>query len=119
MTSDAYWPPCHASRLISAILWQKDDDGDYFGVAFSISNCAIVKVAKGAHAMTFSHSDALQFVPSFFTDSPSAPGMTHCPEFVLAVCHLANQGTKRSHCHRSQKKRTTNKRHVKSWRSTT
>ncbi|OAX35935.1 hypothetical protein K503DRAFT_867926 [Rhizopogon vinicolor AM-OR11-026] len=64
------------SRLIDEILAQKDNPGDYFGVAFSISHCAIVKVVKYTHAATFGHTGALQFLPSFFADSPSTPGIT-------------------------------------------
>ncbi|OAX34609.1 hypothetical protein K503DRAFT_724237 [Rhizopogon vinicolor AM-OR11-026] len=64
------------SRLIHEILEQKDNPGDYFGVAFSIFHCAIVKVFKDMHATTFSHTGALQFLPSFFADSPSTPGIT-------------------------------------------
>lgn len=64
------------SRLIKAILEQRDAPGDYFGVAFSVSHCAIVKVVKNAHTATFSHTAALQFLPSFFSESPSTPGIT-------------------------------------------
>ncbi|KAG1737103.1 uncharacterized protein EDB91DRAFT_1337292 [Suillus paluster] len=64
------------SRLINAILEQRDVPGDYFGIAFSIAHCAIVKVAKRAHKTTFSHTPTLQFLPSFYADSPSTPGIT-------------------------------------------
>ncbi|KAG1729435.1 hypothetical protein EDB19DRAFT_1856725 [Suillus lakei] len=64
------------SRLITAISEQKDVPGNYFGVAFSIYHCAIVKVVKDAHSTTFSHTAALQFLPSFFAESPSTPGIT-------------------------------------------
>ncbi|OJA10652.1 hypothetical protein AZE42_07274 [Rhizopogon vesiculosus] len=64
------------SRLIHEISEQKDNPGDYFGVAFFIFHCAIVKVVKDTHATTFSHTGALQFLPSFFADSPSTPGIT-------------------------------------------
>ncbi|KAG2139124.1 uncharacterized protein EDB93DRAFT_1164234 [Suillus bovinus] len=63
------------SRLIESILEQRDAPGDYFGVAFSVSHCAIVKVIKDIHT-TFSHTTALQFLPSFFAVSPSTPGIT-------------------------------------------
>ncbi|KAG2346523.1 hypothetical protein BDR05DRAFT_959449 [Suillus weaverae] len=65
-----------ASRLINAIIEQKDDPGHYFGIAFSVFHCAIVKVVKNAHTMTFSHTSALQFLPSFHAYSPSTPGIT-------------------------------------------
>lgn len=64
------------SRLIKTILEQRDAPGDYFGVAFSVSQCAIVKVVKDAYTTTFSHTTALQFLPSFFSESPSTPGIT-------------------------------------------
>ncbi|KAG0701203.1 hypothetical protein DFH29DRAFT_852784 [Suillus ampliporus] len=64
------------SRLINAILEQQDVPGDYFGVAFSVAHCAIIKVVKHAHTTTFSHTAALQFVPSPYADSPSTPGIT-------------------------------------------
>ncbi|OAX35933.1 hypothetical protein K503DRAFT_772995 [Rhizopogon vinicolor AM-OR11-026] len=63
------------SRLIDEILEQKGNPGDYFGVAFSISHCAIVKVVRDTHATTFSHTGTLQFLPSSFAESPSTPGI--------------------------------------------
>ena len=70
------------SRLINAISKQKNTPGDYFGVAFSVHHCAVVKLVKGEHATTFSHTDTLQFLPSFFGDSPSTPG-------IVALARLA------------------------------
>ncbi|OAX37244.1 hypothetical protein K503DRAFT_743039 [Rhizopogon vinicolor AM-OR11-026] len=64
------------SRLIDAILEEKDNPGDYFGVAFSVYHCAIVKVVKDAHITTFSHTTPFEFLPSFYADSPSTPGIT-------------------------------------------
>jgi hypothetical protein len=64
------------SRLIDAIIEQKEDPGDYFGVAFSVYHCVIVKVIKDAHTTKFSHTAALQFLPSFHAYSPSTPGIT-------------------------------------------
>ncbi|KAG2030746.1 hypothetical protein BDR03DRAFT_877571 [Suillus americanus] len=64
------------SRLINVIMEQRDNPGHYFGIAFSIFHCAIVKVVKDAHTTTFSHTSALQFLPSFFAHSPSTPGIT-------------------------------------------
>ncbi|OAX34615.1 hypothetical protein K503DRAFT_430709 [Rhizopogon vinicolor AM-OR11-026] len=64
------------SRLINAILEQKNSPGDCFGVAFSVYHCAIVKVVRDAHTTTFSHTAALQFLPSFNAYSPSTPGIT-------------------------------------------
>ncbi|KAG1729436.1 hypothetical protein EDB19DRAFT_1743456 [Suillus lakei] len=64
------------SRLITAVLEQKDAPGDYFGIAFSVFHCAIIKVVKDTHTTTFSHTTALQFLPSFSSDSPSTPGIT-------------------------------------------
>ncbi|KAG0703387.1 hypothetical protein DFH29DRAFT_998535 [Suillus ampliporus] len=64
------------SRLIAAILEQKDVPGDYFGIAFSMYHCAIVKVVNDAQTTTFSHTAVLQFLPSFDAESPSTPGIT-------------------------------------------
>ncbi|KAG2142397.1 hypothetical protein DEU56DRAFT_733919 [Suillus clintonianus] len=64
------------SRLINAISEQKDNPGSYFGIAFSVYHCVVVKVVKDAHTMTFSHTDALQFLPSFYAETPSTPGIT-------------------------------------------
>jgi hypothetical protein len=70
------------SRLINAILEEKDSPGDYFGVIFSVQHCAVVKVVKDEHTATFSHTDALQFLPSFYGYSPSTPG-------IVALSRLA------------------------------
>ncbi|KAG2045185.1 hypothetical protein BDR03DRAFT_938124 [Suillus americanus] len=86
------------SRLINEIVEQKDNSGDYFGIAFSVYHCALVKVVKDAHTMTFSHTNALQFLPSFYADSPSTPGITALArlgiridpalfERVMEICH--------------------------------
>lgn len=64
------------SRLLNAILEEKDSPGHYFGIAFSVFQCAIVKVVKDAHTTTFSHTSVLQFLPSFYAFSPSTPGIT-------------------------------------------
>lgn len=64
------------SRLIDEISKRKDSPGHYVGIAFSVFHCAIVKVVKDAHAITFSHTSALQFLPSFHAHSPSTPGIT-------------------------------------------
>ena len=63
------------SRLIDEILEQKDNPGDYYGVAFSVYHCAIVKVVKDAHKTMFSHTVSLQFLPSLYAESPSTPGI--------------------------------------------
>ncbi|KAG2064507.1 hypothetical protein BDR04DRAFT_1109972 [Suillus decipiens] len=64
------------SRLIDEISKRKDSHGCYFGIAFSVFHCAVVKVVKDAHTTTFSHTSALQFLPSFHAHSPSTPGIT-------------------------------------------
>ncbi|KAG1834050.1 hypothetical protein DFJ58DRAFT_619173, partial [Suillus subalutaceus] len=88
------------SRLINAIVEQKDNPGHYFGIAFSVFHCAIVKVVKDARATTFSHTSALQFLLSFFAHSPSTPGITALARLgyhidpalfkrAVEVCHYA------------------------------
>jgi len=64
------------SRLIDEILEETDSPGDYFEAAFSILHCAIIKVVKDVYTTTFSHTAALEFLPSFYADSPSMPGIT-------------------------------------------
>ncbi|KAG2152710.1 hypothetical protein DEU56DRAFT_691997, partial [Suillus clintonianus] len=64
------------SRLINAISEQKNNPGSYFGIAFSVFHCVVVNVVKDAHTMSFSHTDALQFLPSFYAETPSTPGIT-------------------------------------------
>ncbi|KAG0703388.1 hypothetical protein DFH29DRAFT_444726 [Suillus ampliporus] len=66
------------SRLINVILEQnlKDLPGDCFRIAFSVSHCAIVKVVKDTHMTMFSYTTALQFLPSFYAESPSTLGIT-------------------------------------------
>ncbi|KAG1889246.1 hypothetical protein F4604DRAFT_1950204 [Suillus subluteus] len=88
------------SRLINAIVEQKDNPGHYFGIAFSVFHCAIVKVVKDARTTTFNHTSALQFLPSFFAHSPSTPGITALARLgyridpalfkrAVEVCHYA------------------------------
>ncbi|KAG2357538.1 hypothetical protein BDR07DRAFT_1297459 [Suillus spraguei] len=64
------------SCLIDEISKRKDNPGHYFGIAFSVFHCAVVKVVKDAHTMIFSHMSPLQFLPSFHAHSPSTPGIT-------------------------------------------
>ncbi|KAG2109561.1 uncharacterized protein F5147DRAFT_611633 [Suillus discolor] len=95
------------SRLINAIMEQKDNPGEYFGVAFSVYHCAVVKVIKDAHTMKFSHTSALQFLPSFYAHSPSTPGITALArlgfridpalfERVVDICHYVRYKTEKS-----------------------
>ncbi|KAH9077835.1 hypothetical protein EDB83DRAFT_2346442 [Lactarius deliciosus] len=49
--------------------------GIIYGVAFSIFHCVIVRINTQS-GFTFEHSDALQFLPSFYADTPSTPGIT-------------------------------------------
>jgi hypothetical protein len=82
---DERWLQFSISRLIDAILRQKDDPDDYFGVSFSVHHCVVVKVVKGEHTTTFSHTGALQFLPSFYADSPSTPGITALARLAYRV----------------------------------
>lgn len=49
--------------------------GIIYGVAFSIFHCVVVRI-NTQNGFTFEHSDALQFLPSFYADTPSTPGIT-------------------------------------------
>lgn len=73
---DERCPQASVSRLIDEISKQKDNPGHYFGIAFSVFHCAVVKVVKDAHTISFSHTSAVQFLPSFCAYSPSTPGIT-------------------------------------------
>ncbi|KAG2057133.1 hypothetical protein BDR06DRAFT_220014 [Suillus hirtellus] len=95
------------SRLINAIMEQKDNPGEYFGVAFSVYHCAVVKVVKDGHTMNFSHTSALQFLPSFYAHSPSTPGITALArlgfridpalfERVVDICYYGRNKTEKS-----------------------
>lgn len=95
------------SRLINAIMEQKDNPGEYFGVAFSVYHCAVVKVVKDAHTMRFSHTSALQFLPSFYAYSPSTPGINALArlgfridpalfERVVDICYHVRNKTEKS-----------------------
>lgn len=54
--------------------------GIIYGVAFSIFHCVVVHI-NTQNGFTFKHSNALQFLPSFYADTPSTPGIT-------ALAHL-------------------------------
>ncbi|KAG1745726.1 hypothetical protein EDB19DRAFT_1958156 [Suillus lakei] len=73
---DNIWQVCHPEPKRKEFTWKKDNPGHYFGIAFAVYHCAIVKVVKDAHTITFSHTNALQFIPSFYAHSPSTPGIT-------------------------------------------
>jgi hypothetical protein len=49
--------------------------GIIYGVAFSIFHCVVVRINTQS-GFTFEHSDALQFLPSSYADTPSTPGIT-------------------------------------------
>ncbi|KAG1813583.1 uncharacterized protein BJ212DRAFT_1300978 [Suillus subaureus] len=88
------------SRLINAIMEQKDNPGHCFGITFSVFHCIIVKVIKDTYTVIFSHMSTLQFLPSFFAHSPSMPGITALTHLgyhinhalfkrAVEVCHYA------------------------------
>ncbi|KAH7905946.1 hypothetical protein BJ138DRAFT_1163770 [Hygrophoropsis aurantiaca] len=57
-----------------------------FGVAFSVHHCIVVRVLrKPDNKISYQHTPALQFVPSFFADSPSTPGITALARLAFSV----------------------------------
>lgn len=64
------------ARLVADVMKRPDNPTDIvYGVAFSIFHCVIVRIDT-QNGFTFEHSDALQFLPSFYATSPSTPGIT-------------------------------------------
>jgi hypothetical protein len=49
--------------------------GTIYGVAFSIFHCAIVRVDKDELGISFAHTPALQFLPSFYARTMYTPGI--------------------------------------------
>jgi hypothetical protein len=62
--------------LVADVMKRPDNLTDIvYGVAFSIFHCVIVRI-DARTGFTFEHSDALQFLSSFYATSPSTPGIT-------------------------------------------
>ena len=61
--------------LVHHINTTPDKVGTIYGVAFSIFHCAIVRVDKGPQGTSFTHTPALQFLPSFYARKMSTPGI--------------------------------------------
>jgi len=49
--------------------------GIVYGIGFSFTHCVVVRINMDDHG-SFKHTPALQFLPSFFTESSSTPGIT-------------------------------------------
>ena len=54
---------------------QDGEVGTVYGIACSIFHCAVVRVDKEAEGISFAHTPALQFLPSFFARKISTPGI--------------------------------------------
>jgi hypothetical protein len=62
--------------LVADVMKRPDNPrGIIYGVAFSIFHCVVVRINTQS-GFTFEHSDALQFLPSFYADTPATPGIT-------------------------------------------
>ena len=62
--------------LVHHINTAQDKVGTIFGIACSIFHCAIVRVDKDiVQGTSFSHTPALQFLPSFYAKKMSTPGI--------------------------------------------
>jgi hypothetical protein len=62
-------------ELVHHINTSQDRVGTIYGIAFSIFHCAIVRVDKDGQGTSFSHTPALQFLPSFYARKISTPGI--------------------------------------------
>ena len=49
--------------------------GTFYGIACSIFHCAIVRLDKDKQGISFAHTPALQFLPSFYAREISTPGI--------------------------------------------
>jgi hypothetical protein len=62
--------------LVHHINTSQDKVGTIYGIAFSIFHCAIVRLDEvGQQGTSFSHTPALQFLPSFYARKISTPGI--------------------------------------------
>ena len=52
-----------------------DRVGIIYGITFSIFHCAIVRVDKDEQGISFAHTSALQFLPSFYARTMFTPGI--------------------------------------------
>lgn len=66
------------SELVEHILEITDGKDIVYGVAFSVFHCAIVRVDTGAglDGPSVRHTPTLNFIPSYYAESPSTPGIT-------------------------------------------
>ena len=90
--------------LVRHISTAQDSDGEegtgtVYGIACSIFHCAVVRVDKDVERTSFSHTPALQFLPSFFARKISMPGIeaisrlgcrTSGVEFLTAISDAYN-----------------------------
>jgi hypothetical protein len=62
-------------NLVHHINTTHDNVGTSYGIACSIFHCAIVRVDKDLKGTSFTHTSALQFLPSFCARKMSTPGI--------------------------------------------
>ncbi|KAH7906113.1 hypothetical protein BJ138DRAFT_1072107, partial [Hygrophoropsis aurantiaca] len=77
------------ARVVSAVQKQdKENQGIVFGVLFSFLHCVILKIDTsqlGNAGELFTHTPPLSFLPSWFANEPSTPGITALARF--GYCH--------------------------------
>ncbi|KII94904.1 hypothetical protein PLICRDRAFT_82745, partial [Plicaturopsis crispa FD-325 SS-3] len=62
-------------ELVEVVLKDASKTGVIYGVAFSIFDCVVVKIDKDAGGC-FDYTPVLRFLPSFYADTSSTPGIT-------------------------------------------
>jgi hypothetical protein len=62
-------------KLVYRINTTQDKVGTIYGIAYSTFHCAIVRVDKDPQGISFAHTPALQFLPSFYARKMSTPGI--------------------------------------------
>jgi hypothetical protein len=63
------------TEIVKAVMERPNMQGIVYGIGFSLFHCVIVRINVDDHG-SFNHTPALQFLPSFYTHSPSTPGIT-------------------------------------------
>ncbi|PCH42212.1 hypothetical protein WOLCODRAFT_137765 [Wolfiporia cocos MD-104 SS10] len=93
------------SQTVKEILHAADGFSVIYGLAFSIFHCVVIRVSKPSQegsSPTVEHTPALQFAPSYYTDSPSTQGIIALALLAQAInfdvrstlrAHLGDQYT--------------------------
>ncbi|KII85703.1 hypothetical protein PLICRDRAFT_45054 [Plicaturopsis crispa FD-325 SS-3] len=63
------------AALVSYVKSTDEGTDVVYGIVFSIFHCVLIRIDKRAGG-SFDHTPVLQFLPSFYAESPSTPGIT-------------------------------------------